>query len=89
MPLLVLSTACFGLATPSASHGALAPMPELAGIAGGLLTSVQMLGGALASLLVSLLFPLLGAAAMAGVMAACALMAFAIYQAGLRRTRLA
>lgn len=89
MPLLVLSTACFGLATSSASHGALAPMPELAGIAGGLLTSVQMLGGALASLLVSLLFPLLGAAAMAGVMAACALMAFVIYQAGLRRARLA
>jgi MFS transporter, DHA1 family, multidrug resistance protein len=89
MPLLVLATACFGLATPSASHGALAAMPELAGIAGGLLTSVQMLGGALASLLVSLLFPLLGAAAMAGVMAACALTAFAIYQSSLRRPRLA
>jgi MFS transporter, DHA1 family, multidrug resistance protein len=89
MPLLVLATFCFGLATPSASHGALAPMPELAGIAGGLLTSMQMLGGALASLLVSLLFPRLGAAAMAGVMATCALTAFAIYQSSLRRPRLA
>ena len=89
MPLLVLATFCFGLATPSASHGALAPMPALAGIAGGLLTSVQMLGGALASLLVSLLFPWLGAAAMTGVMAACALVALAIYRGSLRRPRLA
>ena len=89
MPLLVLATGCFGLATPSASHGALAPMPALAGIAGGLFTSVQMLGGALASLLVSLLFPLLGAAAMTGVMAACALAAFAIYRSSLRRPSLA
>jgi DHA1 family bicyclomycin/chloramphenicol resistance-like MFS transporter len=85
MPLLVLATGFFGLATPSASHGALDPMPELAGIAGGLLTSVQMLGGALASLLVSLLFPLFGASAMSGVMAASALAALAIYRSGVRR----
>ena len=79
VPLLVLATACFGLAAPSAAHGALDPIPDLAGIAGGLLTSVQMLSGALASLAVALLFPRFGALAMAGTMAVCALAALVIY----------
>jgi DHA1 family bicyclomycin/chloramphenicol resistance-like MFS transporter len=48
MPPLVLSTAAFGLAAPCAAHGALEPLPELAGITGGLLTSIQMLAGAIA-----------------------------------------
>ncbi|AMH43538.1 multidrug effflux MFS transporter [Burkholderia sp. PAMC 26561] len=33
MPLLVACTFCFGLAAPSATRGALDPMPELAGVA--------------------------------------------------------
>jgi DHA1 family bicyclomycin/chloramphenicol resistance-like MFS transporter len=79
VPLLVLATTCFGLAAPSAAHGALDPVPDLAGIAGGLLTSMQMLTGAVASLAVALLFPALGALAMAGTMAVCALAALVIY----------
>jgi DHA1 family bicyclomycin/chloramphenicol resistance-like MFS transporter len=75
MPLLVASTFCFGLAAPSAAHGALDPIPELAGVAGGLLTSIQMLCGAASSSVVALLFPALGIFAMSGVMAACALLA--------------
>jgi MFS transporter, DHA1 family, multidrug resistance protein len=88
MPLLVLTTACFGLATPSASHGALAPLPDVAGIAGGLLTSVQMLAGAGASLLVALLFPLLGTVAMTGVMALSAIGASLVFMPNLLRRSL-
>ncbi len=75
MPLLVASTFCFGLAAPSAARGALDPIPELAGVAGGLLTSIQMLCGAASSSFVALLFPVLGIFAMSGVMLACALLA--------------
>ncbi len=78
MPLLVLATASFGLAAPSAAHGALDPLPECAGIVGGLLTSVQMLAGALASGVVALLFPHFGLMAMAGTMAGCAAAALAL-----------
>jgi DHA1 family bicyclomycin/chloramphenicol resistance-like MFS transporter len=79
MPLLVLATASFGLAAPSASHGALGPIPELAGIAGGLLTSVQMLFGAVASWAVAFFFPEHGALAMTGTMAAMAVIALLVY----------
>jgi DHA1 family bicyclomycin/chloramphenicol resistance-like MFS transporter len=82
MPLLVLATACFGLAAPSAANGALGPIPELAGIAGGLLTSVQMLTGALASTLIAYLVPRLGPVAMSGTMAAFALLALIVYLPG-------
>ena len=79
MPLLVASTFCFGLAAPSATRGALDLIPELAGVAGGLLTSVQMLCGAASSSLVALLFPMLGLFAMSGVMLACTLLAGIIW----------
>jgi MFS transporter, DHA1 family, multidrug resistance protein len=79
MPLLVLATFCFGLAAPSAAHGALGPIPELAGVAGGLLTSVQMLIGALASWVVAFLFPVFGLLAMTGTMAVMAVIALLVY----------
>jgi DHA1 family bicyclomycin/chloramphenicol resistance-like MFS transporter len=69
MPLLVLATAAFGMLAPCAAHGALEALPELAGVTGGLLTSVQMLGGALSSLLVSLLIPPFGILGMTATMA--------------------
>lgn len=78
MPLLVASTFCFGLAAPSAARGALDPLPELAGAAGGLLTSVQMLCGAASSSLVAILFPAVGLLAMSGVMTACAVLAILV-----------
>jgi DHA1 family bicyclomycin/chloramphenicol resistance-like MFS transporter len=78
MPLLVLSTAAFGLAAPCAAHGALEPLPELAGITGGLLTSIQMLAGAIASLVVSVLFPSIGTLAMTGTMACFAVVALPV-----------
>jgi DHA1 family bicyclomycin/chloramphenicol resistance-like MFS transporter len=78
MPLLVLSTAAFGLAAPCAAHGALESLPRLAGITGGLLTSIQMLAGAIASLVVAMLFPHLGTLAMTGTMACFAIAALPI-----------
>ncbi|WP_186310661.1 multidrug effflux MFS transporter [Paraburkholderia sp. BCC1886] len=77
MALLVLCTFSFGLAAPSATHGALEPMPEFAGVAGGLLTSVQMVAGALGSSAVALLFPSYQLAAMTGIMLVTALLAAA------------
>jgi DHA1 family bicyclomycin/chloramphenicol resistance-like MFS transporter len=88
MPLLVLSTAAFGLAAPCAAHGALESLPKLAGITGGLLTSVQMLAGAIASLVVSMLFPHWGTLAMTGTMACFALLALPIAMGIARGDRL-
>lgn len=79
MPLLVTSTFCFGLAAPGAARGALEPLPHAAGVAGGLLTSIQMLCGAASSSLVAALFPALGLLAMSGVMSACAVLAAAVW----------
>jgi MFS transporter, DHA1 family, multidrug resistance protein len=87
MPLLAVSTFAFGFAAPAAAQGALEPIPELAGVAGGLLASVQMLFGAASSSLVALLFPALGVYAMSGVMAGCALLAGAVWM-GTGRGRL-
>ncbi|MGI4857557.1 MAG: multidrug effflux MFS transporter [Janthinobacterium lividum] len=78
MPLLIASTFCFGLAAPSATRGALDPLPALAGVTGGLLTSVQMLIGAASSSLVAWLFPRLGLMAMSGVMTGCAVLALLV-----------
>jgi MFS transporter, DHA1 family, multidrug resistance protein len=78
VPLLAASTFCFGLAAPSAARGALEPLPQLAGAAGGLLTSVQMLFGAASSSLVAILFPKLGLLGMTGIMTACAVAAIAV-----------
>lgn len=78
MPLLVLSTAAFGMAAPCAAQGALDPLPKLAGIAGGLLTSIQMLAGSIASLIVALLFPTMGTLAMTGTMACFAVAALLV-----------
>ncbi|MDE1164559.1 MAG: multidrug effflux MFS transporter [Pseudomonas sp.] len=72
MPLLVLATAAFGMTAPNAASGALEPLPRLAGIAGGLLTSLQMLAGAATSAGVALLFPRLGVQAMSLTMLGCA-----------------
>ncbi len=79
MPLFVVSTFSFGLMGPSATHGAMAPVPSLAGVTGALVTSIQMVFGALASTMVVLLFPRFGLMALAGMMAAAALIAAAVY----------
>ncbi|KQM99382.1 multidrug effflux MFS transporter [Sphingomonas sp. Leaf25] len=74
LPLLVIVTGAFGMVAPSAAHGALEPVPDQAGVAGGVLTSLQMLSGALASSLVSLLFPHFGVLAMTSIISVLAIL---------------
>jgi DHA1 family bicyclomycin/chloramphenicol resistance-like MFS transporter len=51
---LLFITTALGLITPTAAHGVLEPMPEVAGTASAVLGFVRMAGGAVASALVSL-----------------------------------
>jgi MFS transporter, DHA1 family, multidrug resistance protein len=80
LPLLVLNTFCFGLIAPNAKHGALEPLPEIAGVAAGVLGFTQMLlGGTLASALVAFFYNGRTATAMASVMTLFALASIAAY----------
>jgi DHA1 family bicyclomycin/chloramphenicol resistance-like MFS transporter len=62
--LLVLSAFAFGMIAPNASHGALQAMPEIAGIAGAILTSLQMAVAVLASAIVAATYGAIGIYAM-------------------------
>ena len=80
MPLLVVNTFCFGLIAPNAKHGALQPLPEIAGVTAAVLGFTQMmLGGTLASALVAFLYDGRTATAMTGVMTLFALASLAAY----------
>jgi DHA1 family bicyclomycin/chloramphenicol resistance-like MFS transporter len=78
LPLLTLTTASFGMVAPSAAHGALEPLGEVAGIGGGLLASMQMLFAAGTSSVVAMLFPRVGLIAMTGSMCALSVLALAL-----------
>jgi len=78
LPLLVLTTASFGMVAPSAAHGALEPLGEVAGAGGGLLASMQMLFAAGTSSIVAMLFPRVGVIAMTGSMCTLSVLALAL-----------
>ncbi len=84
MPLLVLNTFSRGLIAPNAMHGAIQPVPEIAGVAAATVGFLQMLGGALASGLIAFLYDGRTAIAMSGVMALFAIASLATY-AGIAR----
>lgn len=77
-PLLV-GVFGFGMVTPNAAHGAMQPMPHMAGVAGASLGFVQMACGALSAALVAALGDDRSALPMAATMALCASLALAIY----------
>ncbi len=79
VPLLIVNVFCRGLVSPNAQHMALEPMPHYAGTAAAAVGVVQILTGAAASALVAYLFPILGPLSMTGVMAVCAVAAFALW----------
>lgn len=80
LPLLVLNTFCFGLIAPNAKHGALQPLPEVAGVAAAVLGFTQMaIGGTLASALVAFFYDGRTTTAMTSVMSLFALASFAAY----------
>jgi DHA1 family bicyclomycin/chloramphenicol resistance-like MFS transporter len=85
LPLLTLTTASFGMVAPSAAHGALEPLGEVAGVGGGLLASIQMLFAAGTSSIVALLFPRIGVLAMTGSMCTLAIVAVALAMSLTRR----
>jgi DHA1 family bicyclomycin/chloramphenicol resistance-like MFS transporter len=86
VPLLMLSNASYGLVGPNATHEALQPMPEAAGIASAVLRCIQMMAGAGASTLVPVLYRSHSSLPMTGVMASCAVSALLVFMLGLRRT---
>jgi DHA1 family bicyclomycin/chloramphenicol resistance-like MFS transporter len=78
LPLLALTTASFGMVAPSAAHGALEPLGEVAGVGGGLLASMQMLFAAGTSSVVAMLFPKIGVLAMTGSMCTLSVLALTL-----------
>lgn len=79
LPLLVLATFSYGLAAPNAVHGALHPMPHMAGVAGASLGFVQMAVGAVASALVAWFDDGRSAHSMSLTMTLCSAAALALY----------
>jgi DHA1 family bicyclomycin/chloramphenicol resistance-like MFS transporter len=49
LPLVMLASSGFGLVWPNATHGALQPLPRLAGVTGATIGFLQMTGGSLSS----------------------------------------
>ncbi len=79
LPVLLLGTFSYGLAAPNAVHGALHPLPHMAGVAGASLGFVQMATGAAASALVAWLDDGRSAHSMSLAMALCAGGAVLVY----------
>ena len=72
VPLLLVNMAARGLVSPNAQHLALEPMAEQAGTAAAAIGVMQILMGAIASLVVSVLVPAMGPLGMGVVMAGLA-----------------
>lgn len=85
VPLLIVSNAMYGLVGPNATHEALQPTPQAAGIASAVLRCIQMIAGGGASALVPALYHGHSSVAMTGVMAGCAVSALLVFLLGLRR----
>jgi DHA1 family bicyclomycin/chloramphenicol resistance-like MFS transporter len=79
LPLLVANAFCLGLVGPNTNQGAMHPMPDIAGVAAALLGSGRMMVGAMASVLVSILFDGRTAHAMGLTMSIFSLASLAVY----------
>lgn len=79
LALCIVSTFGYGIIAPNAAHGAMHPMPEIAGIAGASLGFLQMAGGTVASALFAELCDDKTAWSMTGTMLLCAALSLAIY----------
>jgi DHA1 family bicyclomycin/chloramphenicol resistance-like MFS transporter len=73
------------MVAPSAAHGALEPLGDVAGVGGGLLASMQMLFAAGTSSVVAMLFPRVGVIAMTGSICTLAVLALALVVPIVRR----
>ncbi|MDQ2668553.1 MAG: multidrug effflux MFS transporter [Gemmatimonadota bacterium] len=79
IPLVVIGNVGTGLLRPNAAQGALEPMPDIAGVASALLSSMQMVTGAVSSAIAASLFDGRTAIAMTGTMTICSLAAGLVY----------
>jgi DHA1 family bicyclomycin/chloramphenicol resistance-like MFS transporter len=79
LALCVIATFGYGVIAPNAAHGALHPMPEIAGIAGASLGFLQMAGGTFASAMFAYFCDNQSAWSMTGTMMLCAALSLAIY----------
>lgn len=77
--ICIANTFGYGVIAPNAAHGALHPLPKIAGITGASLGFLQMAGGTVASALVAGLSDGKSALSMAGTMALCATLSLAVY----------
>ena len=80
MPLMALTLLAFGIIAPSTNHEALQNLPHVAGSAAGVMRSLQMAMGALASATIAVLEPFgHPALVMTGLMTMLAVAAGAIF----------
>lgn len=79
LPLFVLGNLGMALISPNATHGALQPMPDIAGVASAVLSGLRMLMAAGTSALVAFLYDGRSALAVTGVMTAFALASALVY----------
>jgi DHA1 family bicyclomycin/chloramphenicol resistance-like MFS transporter len=81
VPFIVLIGFCRGITSPNATHAALEPVPNHAGVASAMMGCGQMLVGALSGGLVAALFPLLGPLAVTLAMAGFNIAALVVWRA--------
>jgi len=83
--LVMIFISAFGLVFPNAVHEAIHPLPEIAGLASAIVTTTQMLFGALGGLASAALYRDASPTALGVIMSSAALSASALYAFGLRR----
>jgi MFS transporter, DHA1 family, multidrug resistance protein len=83
--LVMVFISAFGLVFPNAVHEAIHPLPEIAGLASAVVTTTQMLFGALGGVTAAALYRDASPTALGAIMSAAALSASALYAFWLRR----
>ena len=83
--LVMVFISAFGLVFPNAVHEAIHPLPEIAGLASAVVTTIQMLFGALGGVASAALYRDASPTALGAIMSAAALSAAALYAFWLRR----
>jgi DHA1 family bicyclomycin/chloramphenicol resistance-like MFS transporter len=83
--LVMIFILAFGLVFPNAVHEAIHPLPEIAGFASAIVTTTQMLFGALGGLAAAALYRDASPTALGAIMSAAALSGSALYALSLRR----
>lgn len=78
IPTITFVMVCRGLATPNLSHGALEPLPAIAGVVSAVLGFSQMAAGAAISAAVAAIYPAHGPVVVAAGMAVCAAAALTV-----------